>query len=227
MKDCYRYIWSQSLDWVWQSGKSCWLEEIECSSNHSRRFSIHKDLMLFFQVSGSGSTTLMWTMTYWLDMWSYTFPIYVDFERTETYFDLLHTVAAQLVLYLPPLLINSQCCVAVQRDRRGNAHTSGHISCNFLKLASWRLYEIRQPPICLCSTSNFFSNTTIETCMFSSMSFGDTCSNYLWREIPKTGQLENSPKVIFNSLKVNHLYVGILPGYCDKWLAWHLACMDN
>ena len=71
-----RYICSQSLDWVWQSGKSCWLEEIECSSNHSRRFSLDKDLMLFFQVSCSGTTTLMWTMTYWLDMW-----IYVDMSH--------------------------------------------------------------------------------------------------------------------------------------------------
>ena len=168
MKDCYRYICSQSLDWVWQSGKSCWLEEIECSSNHSRRFSIDKDPMLFFQVSGSGATTLMWAMTNWLDMWSFTVSFYVDFERTETHLDLLQTVAscflaAQLALYLPPLPINSQCCVADQRDRRSNAHTSGHISCNFLKQASWRLYKIRQPLICLCTTSNFFSNTTIET----------------------------------------------------------------
>ena len=50
--------------------------------------------MLFFQVSGFGSTTLMWTMTYWLDLWSFIFSIYVEFERTETHLDLLHTVAS-------------------------------------------------------------------------------------------------------------------------------------
>ena len=108
--------------------------------------------MLFFQVSGSGATTLMWAMTNWLDMWSFTVSFYVDFERTETHLDLLQTVA---LCFLAAQL--------AQRDRRGNAHTSGHISCNFLKQASWRLYKIRQPLICLCTTSNFFSNTTIET----------------------------------------------------------------
>ena len=33
-----------------------------------------------------------------------------------------------------------------QGDRRGNARASGQITSNFLIQASWRLYEIRQPP---------------------------------------------------------------------------------
>ena len=134
----------------------------------SRRFSIHTDLMLFFRA-------LALARLLWCGKWQigeicgvllFRFMlisrelrlIWICFKQ------LLHVfLAAQLALYLPPLPINSQCCVADQRDRRGNAHNSGHISCNFLKQASWRLYEIRQPLICLCTTSNFFSNTTIET----------------------------------------------------------------
>ena len=40
---------------------------------------------------------------------------------------------------------------------------SGQPTPNFLNRASWRLYEIRQPPTWLCTTSNFLTNTTIET----------------------------------------------------------------
>ena len=32
---------------------------------------------------------------------------------------------------------------------------SGQITSNFLTQASWRFYEIRQPPTSLCTTSNF------------------------------------------------------------------------
>ena len=35
----------------------------------------------------------------------------------------------------------------------GNARTCGQIASNFLTQASWRLYEFRQPSICLCTTS--------------------------------------------------------------------------
>ena len=34
---------------------------------------------------------------------------------------------------------------------------------NFFKQASWRWYEIRQSPTCLCTTFNFLTKTTIET----------------------------------------------------------------
>ena len=46
-------------------------------------------------------------------------------------------------------------------DRRGNAHASGHITSNFLTQASWMLYEIRQPPTSLCTTSNFITNEMV------------------------------------------------------------------
>ena len=38
---------------------------------------------------------------------------------------------------------------------------SGQLASNFLTQASWRLYEIR---LLLCTTPNFLTNTTIETC---------------------------------------------------------------
>ena len=41
--------------------------------------------------------------------------------------------------------------------------TSCQINSNFLAQPRWRLYKIRQPPTCLCTTSNFLTNTTIET----------------------------------------------------------------
>lgn len=36
--------------------------------------------------------------------------------------------------------------------------------------------------------STSFQIQPLRLCMFLSTSFGDNCSNYLWREIPKTGQ---------------------------------------
>ena len=51
---------------------------------------------------------------------------------------------------------------SIQRDRHSNAH----IYSDNLQLPhtlSWRLCEIRQPPTCLCTTSQFLSNTTIDT----------------------------------------------------------------
>ena len=54
----------------------------------------------------------------------------------------------------------------IYSDRRGNARSSGQTTSNFLTQASWRLYEIRPPPTCMCTTSNFLTNTTIETFHF-------------------------------------------------------------
>ena len=41
--------------------------------------------------------------------------------------------------------------------------TSCQINSNFLAQPRWRLYKIRQPLTCLCTTSNFLTNTPIET----------------------------------------------------------------
>ena len=54
----------------------------------------------------------------------------------------------------------------------------GQITSNFLTQASWRLYEIRQPPIFLCTTSNFLINTTIET--FHAGHLGGRALGALW-----------------------------------------------
>ena len=51
----------------------------------------------------------------------------------------------------------------IHRNWLGNVRTSGQITFNFLTRASRRLYEISQPQICLCTTSNFLTNTTIGT----------------------------------------------------------------
>ena len=37
----------------------------------------------------------------------------------------------------------------------------GQITSNFLTQASWKLYEVRQPPTCLCTTSNFLTNAVV------------------------------------------------------------------
>ena len=50
---------------------------------------------------------------------------------------------------------------SIQSDRRGNVHATGQITSNFLKQASLRLYEIRQPRTSLCTTSNFLTNTMV------------------------------------------------------------------
>ena len=84
-------------------------------------------------------------------------------------------LAARAALYLPSWVSHSW--FIIRGNRRGNARASGQITSNFLTQESWRLYEIRQPPTCLCTTyncliqppthlsitSNFLTNTTIET----------------------------------------------------------------
>ena len=62
-------------------------------------------------------------------------------------------LAARAALYLHMSLSNSR--FIIQSDRRDNACASGQITSNFLTQASRRLYEIRQPPTSLCTTSNF------------------------------------------------------------------------
>ena len=48
---------------------------------------------------------------------------------------------------LPTLLSDSR--LIIQSDRRGNALPSNQMTSKFLTEVSWRLYEIRQPPISL------------------------------------------------------------------------------
>ena len=49
------------------------------------------------------------------------------------------------------------------RGINATMHISCQINSNFLAQPRWRLYKIRQPLTCLCTTSNFLTNTPIET----------------------------------------------------------------
>ena len=83
-------------------------------------------------------------------------------SRSKNSWDISNLQAA---LYSIPTFLTEWIIhdVAIQSDRRGNAHTSGHTTANFLSQASSRVYEIRRPMTCFCTTANFLSNLIIET----------------------------------------------------------------
>ena len=87
--------------------------------------------------------------------------IYLHYIVDGCFFNLCCFVffAALAALSLPSQLTDSHGLLS----RGIGTAMRGHITSNFLSQAGWRLYEIRQPPNCLCTTSNFHRNTIIET----------------------------------------------------------------
>ena len=68
---------------------------------------------------------------------------FLEFARAALY---LHMGLSECVIHSP---------LSIQSDQRGNARASGQITSKFLTQVSLRLYEIRQPPTSLCTSSNF------------------------------------------------------------------------
>ena len=75
-------------------------------------------------------------------------------EVEEDFFLLLFLLLLSSNFLFPCTFLAARA--ALYLHRCGNARTSGQITSNINTEVSWWLYDIRQPPTSLCTTSNFF-----------------------------------------------------------------------